>query len=321
MRPMTSLRRGETPIRPRANFLIGHPVAHSLSPALYRRAYETLNLPWTYEALDLADEAAASAWLSASDYFSVNVTTPYKPLALTTATVAGASAQLAGGANLLVAHRGERLGFNVDGQGCLAALAREGFSVAGRTVAICGTGPTALSILHQCLCEGAARIVLLSRDKARSERVLRSYAKACERLATTAIDLAGFGSGGRHTTLSEALANTALQYGSYTTSTAVIAQAALIVDATTLGMAPDDPAPFDVSLLGADQWVVDTVYGHGQTALIAGARAAGAKAFDGSGMLVGQAVATVTTLCALADVDCPLTFNELFDLMATAVHP
>ena len=90
-------------------------------------------------------------------------------------------------------------------------------------------------------------------------------------------------------------------------------------------MKAGDPAPFDTTLLSADQTVFDVVYGHGETALARAARAAGCRFFDGAGMLVGQAVVTV---CILRDItgtpviECynksDVAEDELFRLMADA---
>ena len=55
------------------------------------------------------------------------------------------------------------------------------------------------------------------------------------------------------------------------------------ISATPLGMKPKDPAPFDTDLLSCGQTVFDVVYGHGETALIAAARATGCAAYDGAG--------------------------------------
>lgn len=299
-------------------FLIGHPVGHSKSPVMYNAAYEALGLPWHYEALDVPDDPAAAAWLGERDFLAANVTTPFKPVALAASDRAAATAQLAGGANLVVIRGDQLLAFNVDGQGCVEFLRREGLDLAGKTAVVCGTGPTALSILHSCVLAGAARVVLLSRDKGRSASVLRRYVSQCQELAENVIDLTAFFAAGKHRTLAQALDEVNLQYGSYGTSQHAIEAADLIVDATTLGMAPEDPAPFDVALLHKGQWVLDTVYGHGTTALMAAAREAQCRAFDGFGMLVNQAVVSLRTLLDFESVDCSLSDDELFDLMAQA---
>ena len=141
-------------------YLLGHPIAHSKSPVMYNAVYARLGLPWRYELADLAGEEEARAFLAARDFLSVNITTPYKPHAYEAATHKAASAKLARGANLLVKHGEALLAYNTDGQGCVAFLERTGFDFAGASVAVCGTGPTALAILHACAVAGAREVVL-----------------------------------------------------------------------------------------------------------------------------------------------------------------
>ena len=131
-------------------YLLGHPIAHSKSPAMYNAVYEQLGLPWRYELADLATEEEARAFLEARGFLSVNITTPYKPHAFEVTTHRAASAKLARGANLLVKHGEALIAYNTDGQGCVAYLERTEFVFAGATVVVCGTGPTALAILHAC---------------------------------------------------------------------------------------------------------------------------------------------------------------------------
>ena len=142
-------------------YLLGHPIAHSKSPVMYNAVYGRLGLPWCYELADLACEDEARAFLAARDFLSVNITTPYKPHAYEAATHKAASAKLARGANLLVKHGEALLAYNTDGQGCVAFLERTGFDFAGASVAVCGTGPTALAILHACAVAGAREVVLV----------------------------------------------------------------------------------------------------------------------------------------------------------------
>ncbi|MEG0322990.1 MAG: shikimate dehydrogenase, partial [Raoultibacter sp.] len=86
------------------------------------------------------------------------------------------------------------------------------------------------------------------------------------------------------------------------------------------GMHVDDAAPFDTSLLHDGQTVFDAVYGHGTTALFAGAQAAGATVFDGAGMLVSQAVATAVALMEIEGVEFSLSRDEMFNIMAEAAQ-
>ena len=297
-------------------YLLGHPIAHSKSPVMYNAVYGRLGLPWRYELADLACEDEARAFLAARDFLSVNITTPYKPHAFEAATHKAASAKLARGANLLVKHGEALLAYNTDGQGCVAFLERMGFDFAGASVAVCGTGPTALAILHACAVAGAREVVLVGRDRERAQSVLQDYVDEFGRLSSAAIDLPAASE--HHRSFREAYDATAFKFGSYATSTQAISAADLVVNATPLGMQAGDPAPFDGALFQPGQRAFDVVYGHGETAFAAGARAAGCTVSDGAGMLVAQAVASVRTVCDIAGVDVDLDAIDLFEVMAEA---
>lgn len=297
-------------------YVLGHPVAHSKSPAMYNVVYPKLGLNWHYGLKDCESAEEAEAFLAARDFLSINITMPYKPHALAAADVRAASAKLAGGANVLV-RKGEALvAYNTDGQGCVAYLERCGVRFAGARVVVCGTGPTSLAILHAAAQAGAAEVCLLGRDAARAQATLDGYLKLFGELAYATFDLPA--AYAHHRSFRETYEQALFAAGSYGDEAERIAGADLIVDATPLGMKPGDPAAFDTSLLHAGQTVFDVVYGHGETALAAAARAAGVRFIDGPGMLVGQAVATVRIVCDLAGVECSLSDDELFELMAEA---
>lgn len=299
-----------------AHFILGHPIAHSKSPAMYNALYEHLDLPWTYGFMDCPTAVEAERFLAERKFLSVNVTTPYKPLALAAANVSASSAKLAKGANVLASKGDALIAYNVDGQGCIAFLERAGVSFSEARVVVCGTGPTALSIVHAAALAGAAEVTMLSRDKERSRSALEEYASSFSMLASTAIGMPAAHE--HHLSFGQAYEHVALRFGSYATSTRAIAGADIIIDATPLGMHEGDPAPFDVDLISSDQVVLDVVYGHGESVLVGAARAAGAAAFDGAGMLVAQAVATAGIVCDIAGVDMGLSFDDAFALMANA---
>ena len=292
-------------------YVLGHPVGHSKSPAMYNAAYGQLGLPWHYGLMDCPTADEAERFLAARQFLSINVTTPYKPLAAAEADALAPEAQLARGANLLVREGATLVAHNVDGAGCVGYLLREGVAFGGALVAVCGTGPTALAIMHACLLEGAARVTLLGRDAARSQQVLAGYLATAEGVMQAAKAPVA-------DRLRAAYGQTLLEASAYGQAAAALAEADIVIDATPLGMAPGDPAPFDTALLRPGQTVFDVVYGHGTTALVAAARQAGARAFDGRGMLVAQAVATLRLVCAAAQVECAASFDELFATMAEA---
>lgn len=297
-------------------YVLGHPVAHSKSPAMYNAVYPKLGLNWCYGLMDCVSAEEAEAFIASRNYLSINVTMPYKPHALAAATVRAASAKLAKGANVLARKGDALIAYNTDGQGCVAYLERCGVGFGGARVAVCGTGPTSLAIMHAAAQAGAAEVALLGRDGDRARAALARYREDFAELANAAFDLSA--PSAHHRSFRETFEQVGFLAGAYSQAAELISEADVIIDATPLGMKPGDPAAFDVSLLREGQTVFDVVYGHGETALAAGARLAGARFVDGSGMLVGQALATVRIVCDLNDVDCPLSEDELFALMAEA---
>ncbi|MEC4273517.1 shikimate dehydrogenase [Adlercreutzia sp. R25] len=298
-------------------YVLGHPVGHSKSPAMYNAVYEKVGLDWRYELMDIPEKAAAESFLAQRDFLSVNVTTPYKPEAFEAADVRAASAMLAHGANVLANKNGTLIAYNTDGQGCVSYLERAGVKFRGTSVVVCGTGPTSLSILHAVAQTGPAELILMGRDKVRARKVMRTYADELGALVGHTVDMPAFKEG--HLSFAEMYRQVAFKFGSYETSRQAIAAADVIIDATPLGMNEGDSAPFDTALLHGGQTVFDVVYGHGETALAKAARAAGCRFIDGAGMLVGQAVVTVNILRDISEeaaLDIPE--DELFDIMARA---
>jgi len=89
--------------------LLGHPVAHSLSPRMQNAAFAARGLDWDYTAHDVEDPVAAVAALRELGYAGANVTIPYKQ-----AVVAACDEAEGDAVNTLVFRDGRVLGFNTD---------------------------------------------------------------------------------------------------------------------------------------------------------------------------------------------------------------
>ena len=261
--------------------LIGDPVAHSLSPAMHNALYQELGKVkwpfsrWHYSAVRCENAQDAREQINlvrTGRYRGMNITMPWKKLAFDNADFADAAVVAAGGANVLVRDEDLKLcAYNTDGLGAVRAIERvTDKPLAYARVLICGTGPTSLAIATASAQAGAAEVTLLSRDEAK--------ALSCVNRMRTSVDP------------SEA----AVLHGrDYSRVEGLIPQVDVIVDATPRGMAPDDEAIVDTGLLHEGQVVLDTVYGHGETALLAGAERQGATCMDGLEMLVEQAALSV----------------------------
>ena len=89
--------------------LLGHPVAHSLSPRMQNAAFAVRGLDWDYAAFDVEDVAAAIDALRTLGFAGANVTIPHKHAAAAVCDEADGAA-----VNTLLFRDGRVLGFNTD---------------------------------------------------------------------------------------------------------------------------------------------------------------------------------------------------------------
>ena len=239
--------------------LIGSPVGHSLSPVIHQAAFDAAGVDWTYAAFDVpagrADDALAA--MRVLGIAGLSVTTPHKEQVAECVDGLAPAAATLHSVNTVVAEDGDRLvGHNTDGQGFLAALHADGVDVCGMHVAVLGAGPAARSVVAALDHAGVAAIVVLNRTPGKVAGV---------------VALAPL-------TAREAGPDVAAQLGA----------AELIVNATSVGF-DSDTLPLDPAVLHPEHLVADLVYHPLDTALLRAARDAGARTFDGLGMLVHQA--------------------------------
>ena len=260
--------------------LIGDPVAHSLSPVMHNALYHHFAqsdrhfTSWRYAAVRCADEDTARkqiGYVRTGHYRGMNVTMPYKRLALAEADFADSSADAAGGANVLVRKGYDLCAYNTDGLGAVGAIARaSGMDPRGRRAAVCGTGPTSVAIAAALANAHASEVVVFSRDHERARATI-------ERLRLSLAPDATYW----------------LRSAEYADAPGLVPSMDIVVDATPRGMQPDDEAIVPVELFHEGQVVLDTVYAHGVTRLVGGAREHGAFAMNGLEMLVEQAALSV----------------------------
>jgi shikimate dehydrogenase len=237
----------------------GWPVAHSRSPAMQNAALRAAGLDgWEYLALPLPPELFAETVLAlpAAGFRGVNVTIPHKEAALALADEASPAARAIGAANTLTFEPGGAIAAdNTDAPGLLEALA-ERVDPAGRSALVLGAG-------------GAARAAAWALAGAGADVAV--WNRTAARAAALAADL-----GVRHA--------------------AVPAPADIVVNATSVGLDPNiDPfkaIPLKADTFGAGSYVIDLVYGSGETRLLAAARSRGARVIDGLEILVAQGAAS-----------------------------
>jgi shikimate dehydrogenase len=232
------------------------------SPAIHEAAFRALGLPWRSVAVDgpAGRAAAALAAVAALDVRGLSVTMPLKEEVAGLVDELEAVAARLGSVNCVTPAGDRWVGASTDGAGFVDALADAGVSPAGRRWLVLGAGGAARAVVLALAEIGAVDVAVLAR---RPER------------AAAAAALAGVR--GRVVEPAEADVD--------------VAAADVVVNATPLGMAGvlAGRVALDPALLSASQVVVDLVYEPLETPLLTAARAKGATAVDGLGILVHQA--------------------------------
>ncbi|MEK0085367.1 shikimate dehydrogenase [Benzoatithermus flavus] len=248
--------------------VMGWPVGHSLSPRLHGHWFERYRIDGTYVPLPVRPEDVALAFqaLPRLGFLGWNVTVPHKEAAFRLVDEHDPAAARIGAVNtVLVQPDGRLLGLNTDGAGFLAHLraTAPSWTPAAGPVALLGAGGAARGIAVALLEAGVPSLRLTNRTP--------------ERAAALAEELARLGRGVE-------LLPWAAREGAF------LEGAALLVNATSLGMAGQPPLELSLTVLPRAAVVADIVYVPLETALLRAARRRGHVAVDGLGMLLHQAV-------------------------------
>lgn len=250
-------------------FVIGDPVAHSLSPLLHQAMIDQTGAAYRYDVRTVRPEELPVfvRWTKDGGCVGFNVTMPHKETILSLLDEVDATAASCGAVNTVCIRKGRAIGHNTDGTGFLDSLAGQGFYPQGRTVLLLGAGGAAKAVGHALAAAGAGRIIVCARR--------------LERAAALAAQLPGCGEG-------IVLAQDAIQQAA--------AACDLLVNATPLGMA-GSPAFARLDFLQAmppHAVVYDLVYHPRRTALLEAAARQGLRTVGGIDLLIRQAVRAFT---------------------------
>lgn len=143
--------------------VLGHPIAHSLSPVLHRAAYAELGLAWTYDAVDVSEAGLADYVATRGpEWVGLSLTMPLKYAVLPLLDETDDTVDLVGAANTLVWREGRRVGANTDVSGLVSALCEAGVEAPARA-GVLGAGATAASALVALAELGCYDVVLAAR--------------------------------------------------------------------------------------------------------------------------------------------------------------
>jgi shikimate dehydrogenase len=252
--------------------VIGHPLTHSISPAIFKAAFDAAGIDATYEAWDTEPDVLQGRIdaLRGSDFLGANVTIPHKTAVVPMLDSASDLASTAGAVNTIVHSDGKLVGHNTDVAGFSRTLREDaGFDAKGKRTMLLGSGGAARAVALALMQMNPSVIYVVSRRPNKIDAMVVSLKKGTP--AGTTLSWAYWGDGSYLRSLNEA---------------------DLIVNATPIGVAGSDTAgqsPIPAELIQPKTTVFDLVYNPMETPFVAAAKSRGAKAISGLGMLVYQA--------------------------------
>lgn len=252
--------------------LLGSPVSHSVSPLMHNESFRLLGLDYVYLCFDVKESQLETAvkGLREIGIRGFNLTMPNKNKIIELADHLSLPVQLIGAANTIVNDNGILTAYNTDGYGFMKSIADAGHDVHGKTMTLMGIGGAASAICAQAALDGVKKIHLFARPTSRfwkrTEEMIDNIHKntSCEVL------------------LFENEDKTALKNA--------LEESALLVNATSVGMAPDTEHAIieDISFFSPHLVVGDIIYNPRETKLLRLAREQGCATFNGMYMLLHQ---------------------------------
>lgn len=243
--------------------VLGSPVEHSRSPSIFAYWFRKHGINARYERIEVSEAELPTVLhaLAGRGFSGANITVPLKEKALGCATAVSAAAARIGAANLLsFLDDGGIHADNSDGPGFILSLraAIPDWDPAAGPAVLLGAGGAARAVADALVGEGVQEVRIVNRTRARADALARAIPGP-------------------------------LVPASWDAAPAALSGAALVVNATSLGMAGQPVLEIDLGNTLADAVVADIVYTPQETRLLAMARAAGRRAVPGMGMLLHQA--------------------------------
>ncbi len=261
--------------------VLGSPIRHSASPAMHNAAFAALGLNWRYLAFEVDPKnlRAAIEGARAMNFAGLNLTVPHKLLAVDMVDELDISAKVWGAVNTirfegrtiksdwlplrefghepLVEIRSQ--GFNTDAAG-LASSLREDLKIdlRGKKVLLLGIGGAGRTAALKLASENVSELFLVNRTFSKILEIQEEIKKEFPSVYV--------GQGYPKTEVD------------------------LVINATSLGLKPQDTSPLDEKQFSLKQAraVYDMIYQPAETKLLAAAKAAGCRTANGIGMLVHQ---------------------------------
>jgi shikimate dehydrogenase len=243
--------------------VIGWPVRQSVSPVLHSHWLRESGIKGAYVALPIepANFGRCVSALPLMGFAGASVTVPHKEAAFALVSSLDDDSRATGAVNTLVFKGGGVAGMNTDVRGFAASLAEALGADAARKgpAVVLGAGGAARAIVLALQRAGSPEIRIVNRTAARADTLAHSAGGAIRTIAWDDRKVA-------------------------------LADAALLVNTTSLGMTGKPALEIELDHLPRQAAVADIVYNPLETDLLRTAKARGHRTMDGLGMLMHQAV-------------------------------
>lgn len=265
--------------------VIGWPLTHTKSPLIHGHWFEKYGIAGTYEAIPVAPEDLKDRVKQLVDagYRGFNVTVPHKQAIMEMMDFVHADAERIGAVNTVIINAaGKMAGRNTDGFGFRENLKRNAldFDFKAQPAIVLGAGGAARAVVYALAKMGVPEIRIVNRTLARAN-ALAAVFPGCSAHEWDALP-------------------------------ALMPDAALVVNTTSLGMSGQPALEIDLAPLPDNALVHDIVYIPLETDLLKAAKTRGLKTVTGIGMLLHQArPAFEAWFGVMPDVDATLEASVL----------
>lgn len=245
--------------------ILGHPVEHSLSPAMQNAEFERLGIDSIYIPAPVHPDNLEMSLkgMVAAGVVGFNVTIPHKQAVMPFLDEISDDAALVGAVNTIKVENGRLLGFNTDIDGWIRDI-QEDILLERSSVCIVGAGGAARAIAVGALKSGASRLFVCGRNA----ETVRPFAEE----------------------LKSRMPEADIQWNTLEAPECAdqIAACHIVVNATPVGMESNPGTPIPAEWLNEDQYYYDTIYVPAETELMRGAQQKGCSVRGGLGMLAYQ---------------------------------
>ncbi|MCL2116001.1 MAG: shikimate dehydrogenase [Methanobrevibacter sp.] len=266
--------------------VIGDPIEHSLSPAMFNAAFKSLKLDYAYVPFNVKkqDLRSAIAGAKAFNIKGLNVTIPHKRKVLNEIDKFDIMANLIGAVNTIKFSNGKSYGYNTDCVGAVRAI-EEVCDLKDKNVVIVGAGGAARAIAFQIAISNVEKLTIINRSEKKAKfllydlkTLLSTNFKDNSKLEDITIDFS-------HIDLN-------FTHGMIESLPKHLKNADILIDTTPVGMYPninDEPIA-TANEMHSDLIVNDIVYNPNETCLLREAKLANATTISGIKMLLYQGV-------------------------------